>query len=71
MYRKPHLVSHEYYQIYSSFKLVFLGADNFSENLRLLIFYVFAESLRLLSLHDYKYLRYFKGHHDRYVINHN
>ncbi|KAL1810188.1 hypothetical protein ACET3Z_027178 [Daucus carota] len=25
------------------------------------------ESLRLLSLHDNKYLRYFKGHHDRVV----
>lgn len=25
-----------------------------------------AESLRLLSLHDNKYLRYFKGHHDRH-----
>ncbi|KAK9146789.1 hypothetical protein Sjap_006692 [Stephania japonica] len=25
------------------------------------------ESLRLLSLHNYKYLRYFKGHHDRVV----
>lgn len=24
------------------------------------------ESLRLLSLHDNKYLRYFKGHHDRH-----
>ncbi|XP_019153830.1 PREDICTED: WD repeat-containing protein 82-B-like [Ipomoea nil] len=24
-----------------------------------------SESLRLLSLHDNKYLRYFKGHHDR------
>ncbi|XP_052197748.1 protein ANTHESIS POMOTING FACTOR 1 isoform X3 [Diospyros lotus] len=27
------------------------------------------ESLRLLSLHDNKYLRYFKGHHDRYHFN--
>jgi len=27
---------------------------------------VFTESLRLLSLHDNKYLRYFKGHHDRF-----
>lgn len=27
------------------------------------------ESLRLLSLHDNKYLRYFKGHHDRFGIS--
>lgn len=27
---------------------------------------IFTESLRLLSLHDNKYLRYFRGHHDRY-----
>ncbi|GAY33324.1 hypothetical protein CUMW_284080 [Citrus unshiu] len=26
------------------------------------------ESLRLLSLHDNKYSRYFKGHHDRVVL---
>ncbi|KAK6924480.1 WD40 repeat [Dillenia turbinata] len=26
------------------------------------------ESLRLLSSHDNKYLRYFKGHHDRYML---
>ncbi|XLR30939.1 hypothetical protein HN51_050835, partial [Arachis hypogaea] len=26
------------------------------------------ESLRLLSLHDNKYLRYFKGHHDRVIL---
>lgn len=26
-----------------------------------------AESLRLLSLHDNKYLRYFRGHHDRHA----
>lgn len=28
--------------------------------------YNYLESLRLLSLQDNKYLRYFKGHHDRY-----
>lgn len=28
--------------------------------------FVYPESLRLLSLHDNKYLRYFKGHHDRH-----
>lgn len=27
---------------------------------------VWLDSLRLLSLHDNKYLRYFKGHHDRF-----
>ncbi|KAH9750816.1 WD REPEATS REGION domain-containing protein [Citrus sinensis] len=29
--------------------------------------FIYSESLRLLSLHDNKYLRYFKGHHDRVV----
>lgn len=28
----------------------------------------YLESLRLLSLNDNKYLRYFKGHHDRYIF---
>ncbi|CAN0839265.1 Protein ANTHESIS POMOTING FACTOR 1 [Linum grandiflorum] len=31
------------------------------------IYLCFPESLRLLSLNDNKYLRYFKGHHDRVV----
>lgn len=30
--------------------------------------FIYPESLRLLSLHDNKYLRYFKGHHDRLVF---
>ena len=30
--------------------------------------FIYSESLRLLSLHDNKYLRYFKGHHDRFDL---
>ena len=29
--------------------------------------FISLESLRLLSLNDNKYLRYFKGHHDRFI----
>lgn len=32
----------------------------------LFIWIIVSESLRLLSLNDNKYLRYFKGHHDRF-----
>lgn len=36
----------------------------------LFIWLAWSESLRLLSLHDNKYLRYFKGHHDRFGVSH-
>lgn len=35
--------------------------------INLFMWLTYSESLRLLSLHDNKYLRYFKGHHDRLV----
>jgi hypothetical protein len=38
--------------------------------INLFMWLTYSESLRLLSLHDNKYLRYFKGHHDRFSFSH-
>jgi WD40 repeat protein len=45
--------------------LVIAAQSRFTDCACLFLFFFFVDSIRYLSLHDNKYLRYFKGHRDR------